>query len=71
MRGSARNNAPGFVAGGTVDTWMVNFHGDAIAPRFPNTTEPYAPHRSCDGHHIILDYREDCDRRHSQETVPS
>ena len=34
-------------------------------PRFPNTTEPHGPHRSCDGHHIIIDYREDCDRQHS------
>ena len=40
--------------------------GYDMAPRFPNTTEPHGPHRSCDGHHIIIDYREDCDRQHSQ-----
>jgi hypothetical protein len=27
-----------------------------------------AHNRSCDGHHIIIDYREDCDRQHSRET---
>ena len=40
-----------------------------MAPRFPNTTEPHGPHRSCDGHHIIIDYRDDCDRQHNRETV--
>ena len=70
MRGSARNNAPGFVCRGHVDTWMVNFHvGNHMAPRFPNTTEQHGPHRSCDGHHVIVDYREDCDRQHSRETI--
>ena len=67
MRGSACNNAPGFVCRGHVVTWTVNFHGEHMA-RFPNTTEPHGPHRSCDGHHIIVDYREDCDRQHSRET---
>ena len=68
MRGSARNNAPGFVCRGHVVTWIVNFHGEPHGPRFPNTTEPHGPHRSCDGHHVIVDYREDCDRQHSRET---
>ena len=62
------NNAPGFVCRGHVVTWIVNFHGEPHGPRFPNTTEPHGPHRSCDGHHIIIDYREDCDRQHSRET---
>jgi hypothetical protein len=35
MRGSARNNAPGFVCRGHVDTWTVNFHvGNHMAPGF-------------------------------------
>ena len=34
MRGSARNNAPGFVCRGHVDTWMVNFHGECMVPGF-------------------------------------
>jgi hypothetical protein len=69
-RGGARNNAPGFVCRGHVDAWILNFHvGMTRRPGFQIPL--HGPHRSCDGHHIIIDYREDCDRQHSRETVPS
>jgi hypothetical protein len=72
IRGSARNNAPGFVCRGHVEHLDGELPcGNDMAPRFPNTTEPHGPHRSCDGRHTIIDYREDCDRQHSRETVPS